>query len=154
MAGAIVTCTLNRDVSNRFISAGAQVHDRSADSEGITFGGLLTMLSLLFRSASTPLSIFTLPSRPQKDTSNRLHRLSAPQRRRLDRQSARAIECLAHAIEYLEDTTPLHAPPTSRTRACVEAISMLKSRNREIFAGRNGTGHETSQVRTSLLLAS
>ena len=52
---------------------------------------------------------------------------------RLDRQSARAIECLAHAIEYLEDTKPLTAETTPRTKAVEDAVTMLKARNRDIF---------------------
>ena len=52
---------------------------------------------------------------------------------RLDRSSARAIECLAHAIEYLEDTKPFSAESTPRIAAVEEAIRLLKARNRDVF---------------------
>ena len=54
-------------------------------------------------------------------------------RGRLDRQSARAIECLAHAIEYLEDTRPFSPEPTPRLAAIEESVALLKARNREVF---------------------
>lgn len=53
--------------------------------------------------------------------------------KRLDRQSGRAIECLAHAIEYLEDTKPFSAEATPRLEAINEALAILKARNRDIF---------------------
>ena len=52
---------------------------------------------------------------------------------RLDRQSARAIECLAHAIEYLEDTRPISAESTPRLAAMEDAVALLKTLNRDVF---------------------
>ncbi len=54
-------------------------------------------------------------------------------RDRLDRQSARAIECLAHAIEYLEDTRPFSPEPTPRLIAVEESVTLLKACNRQVF---------------------
>lgn len=52
---------------------------------------------------------------------------------RLDRHSARAIECLAHAIEYLEDTKPISAERTPRIEGMEDAVTLLKARNRDVF---------------------
>lgn len=53
--------------------------------------------------------------------------------KRLDPVSGRALECLAHAIEYLEDEQ--YACEDEKERAGAEqAIAMLKRLNREIFA--------------------
>ena len=60
--------------------------------------------------------------------------LHIPVRRRLSPQNGRAIEILAHAIEYLEDTSPLSYQPCARSLAMEDAIALLKSRNREIYA--------------------
>ena len=50
--------------------------------------------------------------------------------RELDRRSRHALEVLAHAIEYLEDTTPFHHGPTPRSQANLAAIEILKQNNR------------------------
>ncbi len=52
---------------------------------------------------------------------------------RVDRQHARAIECLAHAIEYLEDTRPVSWERTPRLTAMEESVSILKACNRGVF---------------------
>ena len=71
---------------------------------------------------------------------------------RLDRQSARAIECLAHAIEYLEDTKPLSAEPTPHIHAVDDAIALLTARNRDVFfCSATGAGKRANQVWTGTL---
>ena len=73
---------------------------------------------------------------------------------RLDRQSARAIECLAHAVEYLEDTKPFTAEATPRTKAVEDAVVLLTARNRDIFfcsstqAGKRATAVWTGTLST------
>ncbi len=53
--------------------------------------------------------------------------------KRLDAVSGRALECLAHAIEYLEDEQ--YACVEEKERAGAEqAIATLKRLNREVFA--------------------
>ena len=54
-------------------------------------------------------------------------------RRRFNRQTAQALDCLAHAIEYLEDTMPLLAEESPRILATQQAIDLLKGQNRMIF---------------------
>ena len=71
---------------------------------------------------------------------------------RLDRQSARAIECLAHAIEYLEDTKPLSAEVTPRSKAMEDAIALLTARNRDVFFSSSaGTGSRAIHAWTGTL---
>lgn len=53
---------------------------------------------------------------------------------RSDRMAGQALESLAHAIEYLEDTMPLSYEESPRTIAIAEAIDLLKVRNRAVFA--------------------
>ena len=56
---------------------------------------------------------------------------------RMDRQTAKAVDCLAHAIEYLEDTMPLTAEATARTIASGQAVELLKCLNRNLFVNSN-----------------
>ena len=63
---------------------------------------------------------------------------------RLDRHSARGIECLAHAIEYLEDTKPISAEKTPRIEAVEDAVTLLKARNRELFFACSTAGQRTA----------
>ncbi len=71
---------------------------------------------------------------------------------RLDRQSARAIECLAHAIEYLEDTKPFSAATTPRIEAVEGAIALLRARNREVFfSGSTESQRRATQCWTDTL---
>lgn len=63
--------------------------------------------------------------------------------RRLDRQNARALECLAHAIEYLEDTKPLLAETTPRSTAIRDASVLLTERNRDVFFTSAYLGRES-----------
>ena len=54
-------------------------------------------------------------------------------RRALTPARGRALETLAHAIEYLEDTAPLSIESTPRTLAILEAATILKSLNRDVY---------------------
>jgi hypothetical protein len=62
-----------------------------------------------------------------------------PDRRRITRESGRALEILGHAIEYLADEYALERVPKGplgNADPRVEAIQVLKSLNREVyFAG-------------------
>jgi hypothetical protein len=62
-----------------------------------------------------------------------------PVRRRLTRESGRALEILGHAIEYLADEYALESVPKGplgNADPRVEAIQVLKSLNRQVyFAG-------------------
>ena len=53
--------------------------------------------------------------------------------KRLDAVNGRALECLAHAIEYLEDEQYTCTEEKERAGA-EQAIAVLKRLNREIFA--------------------
>ena len=55
------------------------------------------------------------------------------QAKRLDAISGRALECLAHAIEYLEDEQ-YRCDSEAQRIAAEEAIATMKRLNREIFA--------------------
>ena len=51
----------------------------------------------------------------------------------VDEQQSRAIKCLAHAIEYLDDTKPFSAERTPRLTAVEQSITLLRTCNREVF---------------------
>jgi hypothetical protein len=54
-------------------------------------------------------------------------------RRRIDPLSGRALEILGHAIEYLADEYAFSGGPLSADHPVVEAMQILKARNREIY---------------------
>jgi hypothetical protein len=59
-----------------------------------------------------------------------------PVRRRLTRESGRALEILGHAIEYLADEYALESVPKGPLGSAdprVEAIQVLKSLNRKVY---------------------
>lgn len=63
-------------------------------------------------------------------TNSKIH---IQKKRRMNQQSGRAIEILAHAIEYLAD---MHADEGSLLvweKGHFEALEILKARNREIY---------------------
>lgn len=53
--------------------------------------------------------------------------------RRRDFRVGRALEILAHAIEYLSDESYYHGCSVLDRRAELDAIEMLMARNREIY---------------------
>ncbi len=84
----------------------------------------LSLTDALFADLSaTAVPAQTLAHNPQSFSVKRLNPLSG-----------RALECLAHAIEYLEDTTPYRTQDTPEIMAADDAVRILKTLNREIFA--------------------
>jgi len=61
--------------------------------------------------------------------------IAAPtaRRRRIDRESGRALEILGHAIEYLADEYAFRSTSMSASDAPVKAIQMLMAVNRKIY---------------------
>jgi hypothetical protein len=55
-------------------------------------------------------------------------------RRRIDRESGRALEILGHAIEYLADEYVHHGGQLSGSDGEVQAMQLLMAVNREIYA--------------------
>ena len=53
--------------------------------------------------------------------------------RRITPRAGQALEILAHALEYLEDTHEHEGSLLVWEKGHVEAIEILKSRNREIY---------------------
>ena len=56
-------------------------------------------------------------------------------RRRITPQAGRALEILAHAIEYLEDMHRHEGSLLVWEKGHFEAVEILKARNREIYMG-------------------
>lgn len=54
-------------------------------------------------------------------------------RRRIDRESGRALEILGHAIEYLADEYAFAGTSLSAGDAQVQAIQMLMAVNRQVY---------------------
>lgn len=54
--------------------------------------------------------------------------------KRMDPMTGRALECLAHAIAYLEEANASAATSTPETVASEQAVRVLKGLNRRIFA--------------------
>ena len=54
--------------------------------------------------------------------------------KRMDPFTGRALECLAHAIEHIQEKKLSHAASPAETVAADQAIQILKSLNRQIFA--------------------
>ncbi|MGB6973348.1 MAG: hypothetical protein WBD67_01565 [Terracidiphilus sp.] len=61
------------------------------------------------------------------------HAMGVKQRRRIDRESGRALEILGHAIEYLQDEHVHRGGSLSSNDGEVLAIQLLMARNREIY---------------------
>jgi hypothetical protein len=54
-------------------------------------------------------------------------------RRRIDRESGRALEILSHAIEYLKDEYVHHGGGLASSQSEVQAMQLLMAVNREIY---------------------
>lgn len=54
--------------------------------------------------------------------------------KRIDPITGRALECLAHAMTYIEQSKPSQPKPTQESVAADQAIRILKALNRQIFA--------------------
>lgn len=54
-------------------------------------------------------------------------------RRRIDRETGRALEILGHAIEYLADEYAHRGESLAAEDGQVQAIQLLMARNREIY---------------------
>jgi hypothetical protein len=54
-------------------------------------------------------------------------------RRRIDRESGRALEILSHAIEYLKDEHAYHGGGVASSESEVQAMQLLMAVNREIY---------------------
>lgn len=67
--------------------------------------------------------------------------------KRMDPVTGRALECLAHAIEYIEDMTPARSATNAEIRAAQDAVCMLKTLNRQIFAQLPNVPERRSLVR-------
>jgi hypothetical protein len=63
-----------------------------------------------------------------------VHRLPSIRRRRIDRESGRALEILGHAIEYLADEYLQHGGRLAGSDGEVQAMQLLMTLNREIYA--------------------
>ena len=59
--------------------------------------------------------------------------LHATRRRRIDRDSGRALEILAHAIEYLADEYVHHGGQLKSSDGQVQAMQLLMAANRSIY---------------------
>ncbi|HWE87793.1 MAG TPA: hypothetical protein VG267_22815 [Terracidiphilus sp.] len=55
-------------------------------------------------------------------------------RRRITPEAGHALEKLSHAIEYLSDELAIDAGPFTGNRGRIEAIDLLMSLNRRVFA--------------------
>ena len=54
--------------------------------------------------------------------------------KRMDPMTGRALECLAHAIEYIEETNQFYPSASPEKRAADPAVRILRGLNRQIFA--------------------
>lgn len=59
--------------------------------------------------------------------------LRSHRRRRIDRESGRALEILSHAIEYLKDEYVYHGGGVASSESEVQAMQLLMAVNREIY---------------------
>lgn len=59
--------------------------------------------------------------------------LRSHRRRRIDRESGRALEILSHAIEYLKDEYAYHGGGAESGESEVQAMQLLMAVNREIY---------------------
>jgi hypothetical protein len=80
---------------------------------------------------ATTTSSFVL--RASADTDPALP-LNASHKRRIDRESGRALEILAHAIEYLADEYVYHGGQLKGSDSEVQAMQLLMAANRSIYA--------------------
>jgi hypothetical protein len=81
-------------------------------------------------AASTTSSFLARAAAPATPS----HRLASTRRRRIDRESGRALEILSHAIEYLADEYVQHGGKLTGNDGQVQAIQLLMTLNREIYA--------------------
>ncbi len=81
--------------------------------------------------AATTTSSFLLQAASPGVSAYPLH---ASRRRRIDRDSGRALEILAHAIEYLADEYVHHGGQLKGSDSEVQAMQLLMAANRGIYA--------------------
>jgi hypothetical protein len=81
--------------------------------------------------ATTTTSGFLLPASPIAVPAHGLH---SPRPRRISREAGRALEMLAHAIEYLADEYVHHGSQLEGSEAQVRAMQILMALNREIYS--------------------
>ncbi|WP_157439685.1 hypothetical protein [Terracidiphilus gabretensis] len=80
--------------------------------------------------AATTTSSFLLQAAPPAAQALPLH---VSRRRRIDRDSGRALEILAHAIEYLADEYVHHGGQLKGSDGQVQAMQILMAANRSIY---------------------
>jgi len=82
--------------------------------------------------ATSTNSSFAIPA-PAPVPAISVPRVGVKRRRRIDRQSGRALEILGHAIEYLTDEFIHQGAALSSNDAQVQAVQLLMALNRQVY---------------------
>jgi hypothetical protein len=86
--------------------------------ENLIMAATTTTSSFVLRAAAPAVPAYPMPVR----------------RRRIDRESGRALEILSHAIEYLADEYVHHGGQLKGSDGEVQAMQLLMAANRSIYA--------------------